>query len=65
MKILVELIGGCVTGALAGVLLLFFDIDLTSTQIVIIVGGIVGIASIVNGVTTAINKKIDEKKRAK
>ena len=65
MKILVELIGGFVTGALAGVLLFFFDIDLTSTQAVIIVGGIVAIASIVNGVTTAINKKIDEKKRVK
>jgi len=47
------------------VILFFLDIDLTVMQTVILVGDITIIASIVNEINVAINKKIDKNKRVK
>ena len=62
MKLLIELLGGLVIGALSAVVLLLLDVDVTPAQTGIIIGSIVVITTIVNGITTAINKKNDDKK---
>ena len=64
MKFLVELIGAGVVGLFAGALAAILGIDITTTQAVILIGGILIISSLVNMATAAINKRIEEKKDA-
>ena len=64
MKFLVEIIGAGVVGLFAGALAAILGIDITTTQAVILIGGILIISSLVNMATAAINKRIEEKKDA-
>jgi len=63
MKFLVELIGSAMIGALAAVLIVLLGIEITVTQSAILIAGILVIASIVHGITAAINNKSDAKKQ--
>ena len=64
MKIVIELIGGVITGIIASVILFIMDVELTTVQSVIIVGSIVAMTTIVSEVNTAINRKIEKKKHS-
>ena len=64
MKFLIELLGALVIGAFAGALLVILDIDITITQTIILIGGVLVFASVINAATAAINKKIDAKRQA-
>lgn len=65
MKRLIEFIGGVVTSILASLVIKFLDVDLTTTQTLIIIVSICGITTIANTIITTINKKIDTKKNVK
>lgn len=62
MKVLVELIGGIVVGAVAAVTLFLIETDIPPVESIIIVLSIVVSTAVVNDFATRINKKIDEKK---
>lgn len=64
MKVLVEIIGGIVVGAVAALTLHLIETDIPPVESIIIVMSIVVSMVVVSEFTGRINKRIDEKKRA-